>query len=471
MSTMSIGGLASGLNTTDIIAQMMAIERKPRNLLDTKQTLIQTRQALLRDFQTKLRAVQTAAADLRSVGLWAQTQSVESSDATKVAAMSTTGAGVGGYQVEVTQLANAAQRTFSFTRPAADGTIVIDGHATNVTADMTAQEFATAINTDKDATVYAAAIDDGTIVFSNRRTGADTTGGRFIEVTPNALLTEDPAKARAGRDAIFTVDGVAHSSSENVVRDAIAGVTLTFRGVTTSSGPITVTVGAPGANTDAIQRKVQAFIDAYNTAVDAIRSKLNEKAVPDRRTQQDIKNGVADKRTASELKAGVLFGDRQLSGLLDNLRQQVYTPVAGLPAGMSSLADLGISTGAATSTSSQESLAGKLTLDADKLTRALTENPTGVRELFAGINNSGGWSRAFEAAIDEAARTNGILDSRIDGADGELRNLRSQMAQMDTRLALREKSLQSMFTALEVAMSKSQQQSEWLTGQISALSR
>jgi len=469
MSTMSISGLASGLDTASIIAQMMAIERRPRTLLDTKQTLIETRQQLLRDFQTKLRAVQTAAADLRSVTLWSQTQAVSSSDETKVSAASSSGAGVGGYQIEVTQLANAAQRTFAFTSPAADGTITIDGHATRVTAGMTAQEFATAFNTDKDATVYAAAIDDGTIVFSSRRTGADTTGGRFIDVAPNGSLVEDPARARSGRDALFTVDGVAHSSSENVVRDAIAGVALTLRGITTASGPITVSVGAPGADVEAIQRRLQAFVDAYNTAVDAIRAKLDEKSVPDRRTQQDIKNGVPDKRTAAELKAGVLFGDRQLSSLLTDMRQLVYMPVAGMPSGMSSLADLGISTGGAARDTSDGALAGRLTIDREKLEKALAGDPNGVRDLLAGVDNVGGWARRFEEVVANAAKTDGVLDTRIDGADDELRGLKAQMDQMDARLQLRERALQAQFTALEVALAKSQQQGQWLAGQLAAL--
>ncbi|MBB4661016.1 flagellar filament capping protein FliD [Conexibacter arvalis] len=466
MSTWSVSGLASGLPTADILAQMMAIEKRPRMLLDTKQTLIEARQQLLRDFQTKLRAVQTAAADLRSVALWAQTQAVESSDPTKVAATSTSGAGVGGYQIEVSQLANAAQRTFAFTSPTADGEIVIDGHATRVTAGMTAQEFATAFNTDRDATVYAAAIDDGTIVFSSRRTGAVDS---FIDVGPNGSLVEDETKARAGRDAIFTVDGELRRSSENVVRDAIAGVTLTLRGITSASGPVTVSVGAPGANTEAIQRKLQAFVDAYNGALDAIRSKLDEKSVPDERTQQDIKNGVPDRRTAAQLKAGVLFGDRQLSSLLTEMRQLIYTPLSGLPEEMNSLADLGISTGAASSSTSRDALAGRLTLDVEKLTTALTNDPNGVRDLLAGVDNVGGWARGFEAAIDTAVRADGVLHTRIDGADEELKHLKAQMTQMDARLSVRERSLQAMFTALEVALAKSQQQSQWLSGQLASL--
>jgi flagellar hook-associated protein 2 len=466
MGTMSIGGLASGLDTSAIIAQMMALERRPRALLDTKQTLIETRQQLLRDFQTKLRAVQTAAADLRSVGLWAQTQSVTSTDDRKVSVSSSSGAGVGGYQIEVSQLANAAQRTFRFASPASDGFVTIDGHATSYTAGMTAQEFATQINSDRNATVYAAALEDGSIVLSSRRTGYEDD---FIQVTASPTLDEDPAKARAGRDALYTIDGVARRSSENVIRDAIPGVTVTLRGVTSASGPVTVSVGAPGADTEAIQKKVQAFVDAYNAAVDAVRSKLNEKSVPDSRTQQDIKNGVPDRRTTAQLKAGVLFGDRQLSSVLDTMRRGIYTPVDGLPLTMDSLADLGVSTGAVADKTSADTLAGKLTLDVERLTRALTEDPNGVRNLLQGVDNAGGWARAFESALDVSVKTDGVIRSRIDGADNELRVLKNQMTQMDQRLALRERSLTAMFTALEVAMAKSQAQGQWLSGQLAQL--
>lgn len=470
MSTMTIGGLASGLDTQQIIQQMMALEKRPRILLDNKQILIETRQSMLKDFQTKLRSLQLAATDLRSVALWAQTQAVESSDATKVGVTSTSGAGVGGYQIDVSQLANASQRTYTFTRPAADGTITIDGHVTSLRAGMTAQEVATAINTDRDARVYAAATADNTIVFSSRESG--DSGSGFISVTDGTgSFTEQTGRARQGRDALYTLDGVAMRSSTNVIRDGLAGVTLTLRGVTTTSGPVTVSVGAPGANTDAIKRKLEAFVEAYNSTLDAIRTKLNERTVPDPRSQQDVKNGVADPRTTAERKAGTLFGDRQLSGLLTQLRQTVYTPVAGLPSGMDSLAALGISTGAVASTTSRDTLAGRLTIDTDRLMRALTEDPSGVRNLLQGVDNAGGWARQFESVVADAAKADGIIESRIDGGENELKNLKSQMDLMDVRLALREKNLQAQFTALEVAMSKSQTQGAWLSGQLAGLNK
>jgi flagellar hook-associated protein 2 len=453
---LNIGGLASGLDTNSIIDQLMAIERQPRTKLDTQASLAAVRQNLLAGFQTQLRSVEAAAQDLRSVTLYTQTQSVDTSDPTKAIATTASGAGVGGYQVDISQLANAAQRTFSFTSPASAGTITIDGHDTAVAAGASITDLVANINSDTHATVYAAATDSGTIVLSNRQTG--DTGGGFIAVTdPTGSLTEQAAKARQGKDAMFTVDGVAGTSSSNTVTNAIAGVSLTLKGVTTTSGPLTVTVGAPGADTGAITTKLQAFVDAYNSTVDAIQAKLTEKSVP-------------NATTAADKQAGLLFGDSGLTDILSRMRQAIYEPIAGLPAGMQSLADLGVSTGAASATPSKDSLAGKLTLDIKKLQTAVTTNPGGVRDLLAGVNNVGGWARKLEGIVHAADTTGGALDVRITGATDEIKDLQASMAAMDDRLALKETTLRAQFTAMELALSQSQSQGSWLSGQLAGLS-
>lgn len=459
MSTplLNIGGLASGLDTNSIIDQLMAIERQPRARLDQKATLITARQSALADFQTRLRAVEAAAKDLRSVALWSQSQTASTSDATRLSAaiVAGSGAGVGGYQVEVSQLANAAQRTYAFSSPASAGTITIDGHDTAVGAGATLADVVSAINSDASATVYAAATDAGTLVLSSRRTGDTGTG--FVALTDGTgALTEDTAKAKQGRDAMFTVDGVAGTASSNDVTNAIAGVRLTLRGVTTVSGPITVTVGAPSADTGAIKDKLRAFVDVYNSTVDAIRAKLDERSVPNARTDEDRQKGM-------------LNGDVTLTAVLSQMRQAIYTSVRGLPAGMSSLADLGVSTGSASATVSRDALAGKLQIDDRTLDAALANDASRVRDLLAGPANAGGWVRAFESIVHGADTTGGTLDVRITGADAELKRLQQSMADMDDRLALKETSLRARFTAMETALAQSQTQSSWLSGQLASL--
>lgn len=459
MSTplLNIGGLASGLDTNSIIDQLMAIERLPRTRLDAKASLLTAKQSVLADFQSRLRSVESAAQGLRSVGLWAQAQTTSSSDPTRLSAaiVAGSGAGVGGYQVEVAQLANAAQRTYSFVSPASAGTITIDGHDTAVAANATIGDVVSAINSDSSATVYAAATDRGTLVLSARTTGDTGTG--FIAVTDGTgALTEQTGKAKQGRDAQFIVDGVAGSSTSNEVTNAIAGVRLSLRGVTTVSGPITVSVGAPTVNADAVKDKLRAFVDVYNSTVDAIRARLDERSVKSPTTDE-------------QRQAGMLNGDTTLTAILSQMRQAIYTPIRGLPDGMSALADLGVSTGSASATISRDALAGKLELDDAKLDAALASNPQGVRDLLAGPSNAGGWARTFERIVHGFDTTGGTIDVRITGADAELKRLQQSMADMDERLAIKEQSLRARFTAMESALAQSQAQGSWLSGQLSSL--
>lgn len=459
MSTplLNIGGLASGLDTNSIIDQLMQIERLPRTRLDQKAALIAARQTTLADFQSRLRSVESAAQGLRSIGLWSQAQTASSSDATRLSAaiVAGSGAGVGGYQVEVSQLANAAQRTYTFVSPASAGTITIDGHDTAVAAGASIRDVVSAINSDARATVYAAATDSGTLVLSARTTGDTGTG--FIALSDGTgALTEQTGKAKQGRDAQFTVDGVAGTSTSNEVTNAIAGVRLSLRGVTTVSGPITVSVGAPTVDTAAVKDKLRAFVDVYNSTVDAIRAKLDERS-------------VKDPTTTEQQQAGMLNGDTTLTAILSQMRQAIYTSVRGLPDGMSSLADLGVSTGSASSTISRDALAGKLEIDDAKLDAALASDASGVRDLLAGPANVGGWARAFERIVHDADTTGGTIDVRITGADSELKRLQKTMADMDSRLALKEQTLRAQFSAMESALAQSQAQGSWLSGQLASL--
>lgn len=455
---LNVGGLASGLDTNSIIAQLMAIERQPRNALANQATLAAAKQSVLSGFQTQLRSVEAAAQDLRSVTLWSQQQSASSSDPSRIAAaiVSGSGAGIGGYQVQVSQLANSAQRTYSFVRPSTAGTITIDGHATTVAAGASIDDVVSAINSDSSATVYAAATDSGTLVLSARATG--DTGSSFIQVTDaTGSLTEQTAKAKQGQDALFSVDGVAGSASSNDVTNAIAGVRLTLTGVTTTTGPITVTVKPPSVNTDAVRQKLQAFVDVYNSTVDAITARLTERTVHNPQSEADR-------------EAGMLNGDTTLQDILTQMRQAIYTSVPGLPQGMSSLADIGISTGGASTTITQDTLDGKLTIDSAKLADALANNPQGVRNLLAGPNNVGGWERSFESIVHNADTTGGPLDAAINSQADQIKQLQSDIADWDARLTLKQQTLQAQFTAMETALSQSQQQGSWLSGQIASLS-
>src|SRR3954447_9730212 len=117
-------GIASGVDTSEIVTKLMAVEQQRRDRMDLTKAAQTARGTNLGTIQTKLLALRNAAAGLRDVGTWADQQTVESSSSAITVAR-TSGAGPGGYSIDVTQLARAEQHTYTYTTPTADTTLQI----------------------------------------------------------------------------------------------------------------------------------------------------------------------------------------------------------------------------------------------------------------------------------------------------------------------------------------------------------
>lgn len=438
MAGITISGLGSGLDIESIISSLMKIERAPLVRLETRRGQVEARSSALSQIRSALQALEDAAAALRSTPLWADVQAVSSSDPAAVSARRLSGAGPGGYQVEVTQLARAEQRTYDFTPSETPSQLAINGATVELGANATLSDAVTAINANAATGVFAVQV-AGQLVLSSRATGAAST----INAS-GSTLTEDAVKLRPGQDAAFAIDGVAGSSSSNVVTGAIPGLELTLGEVTTS--PVTVTVGNPGPDTEAVEAKLRALVDAYNAALDSIRSRVTEKRVPNAATQADANKGV-------------LFGDTMLNGLLAQMRRL---------ASEAGLSQLGISTGTAGSEVSADSDAviGRLSLDTAKLSAALEKDPAGTRALLA---DPGGFAASLGELLESVTGFGGMLAQRLDAASEEADSLRDSMDALDDRLALREERLRAQFAALESALIRNQSQGAWLSGQIMQL--
>ncbi len=444
-SPISFTGLASGLDTSSIVAALMAVDREPVVHLEAEQSKLTAQQAALAGIQGSLQKLSFAASEFALPSLFETSQTASSSEPLRVGAVTTAGAGIGGYEVEVTQLANSAQRTFTFVSPSAAETLKIDGHEFTIEAGMTAKSLASKINASSTSTVYAAALENGTIVLSNRQTGS--TGGEFIDVSSTGgALTEVAATAKEGKDAEFSVDGVAGTASSNSVTTAIAGVTLTLEGLTTT-GPVTIDVQPPAPSVTQVEAQVQAFTKLYNSTVETIETQLTTKPP----------------KGANEGGAGTLFGDQELSSLLTAMRQAMYEPIAGLPAEMSSPADIGLNTGAPSASTSQASLEGLLTFSPAKLSEAINANPAGVSSMLEQF------STRLQGILTNAAGPGGAIESRVTGDAHEITQLGARITDMNEMLALREKSLQESFTQMETLISESNAQGASITKQSEAL--
>jgi flagellar hook-associated protein 2 len=299
-------------------------------------------------------------------------------------------------------------------------------------------------------------------VLSGKQTGADNS----IAVTGGAVATElGFTETQAAANADFWV-GANHYTdrTSNVVKDVMAGVQLTLRG-TTGTDTVSVVVGSPSADTDAIKTKVSAFVDQYNSTIDFIRGKLNE-------------DRVVNPTTDADRAKGVLRGDTGLTSLLTSLRASVADVFSGRPSASDQLSEAGVSTGATTGSGAinQDAVAGKLSLDAAKLTERLAAGFGDVKSLFTNVTGSydtEGLSQRLDRFVTPWLSGDGtnapILTARIDASQSLVTDLTDQMAAIDQRLSVREAALRKQFTALETALAQTQSQGQWLAGQLAAL--
>ncbi|MBI4299967.1 MAG: flagellar filament capping protein FliD [Chloroflexi bacterium] len=198
---------------------------------------------------------------------------------------------------------------------------------------------------------------------------ATATGSQAIalqDVTGNFLAATGVLSAAQtlGQKALFSVStvngGAQLSSSSNTISGVVPGVTLEVK--STSSSPVTVTVGQ---NTATTIQKVRDFVTAYNDAINLIRD-------------QTAYN-------ASTNTQGILGYDSTIKGIESNLKLIMSGSALGVTGAYQSLSSLGLTTG---SFGSAVGSTSQLVLDETKLTDALTKNPDAVSQVFTAFSNT-----------------------------------------------------------------------------------
>jgi flagellar hook-associated protein 2 len=554
---MGLSGLASGIDTSAVVDALMNVAKQPQTALTHKKAQASARATALGAIKAELNGVKGLADALRSPGLFANTQTVDSSDTSKITATRLSGAGTGGTQIVVQRLASSQQRTYNFTPDSgSDTTIDFGGGKTlTIAAGSTIDDMVSLINSSSASPVYAASVTDpndpsGTnklLVLSSKVPGSGgdfslasgtTTGlseitadakahaataatqtfdydpssdgsmtinGTTVNITAGStvddvvqaingastgvtaskdangrlLLTSNTTgsgsgftaggtqftlnSSAAGQDSTLTNLNAAYSvdggptryATSNIVTDAVPGLSLTLKAASTT--PVTITVGSPAPDVDTIKKAVHDFVDSYNALMSDLSSRISEQPVIP--PQQD-----------SDYLKGLFFGDGMLTNIQSRLRNVMMSPIGSDPS-LNLLSQIGISTGATTGggTVNQDSIDGKLVVDDDKLTAMLTSNPDGVKKLLGATVGTNGFAQALDAALDPEVQAGGDFDTLISQANSQVSDYADQIADWDQRLSDQQDRLKAQFSAMELALSKSQSTQSWLTGQIASL--
>ncbi|MBA3849066.1 MAG: flagellar hook protein [Opitutus sp.] len=261
-----------------------------------------------------------------------------------------------------------------------------------------------------------------------------TTGDLGITVSESAggllaALGLTAGTLTRGDNAGFTVNGGATLTATGNTLDAsahgIEGLSVTVDSETTQ----TITVST---DTETMQKKIDAFIEAFN----GVQTFIDEK------TKVTSANG--------KVTTSVLSSNRDVQDWARELRSTAFAAVSGLTGTITRLENMGIDFDGTT---------GKLQVeDSARLTAALTDQPEDIAAFFQ--TSSTGFVAKLASVLDRMESSNDDQQERITKSNSDLDR---QIDDLERRLVQQRELLTNSFVKMEEAQARIQQQGSALT--------
>jgi len=284
----SVSGLVSGIQWRDLVDQIILAEAAPATRSRNQVTTNSSKLTTFKTYRTLLETLRAAVKKLRDGSAFdGMTASAVITSGTKQLASAAAGptAQAGSYDVRVTSMA-AQQKLMGTTQASSStalglsGTISVNGGAAiTISATDTLSDIRDRIsvaNTGASASKVSASVlsigaSSNRLVLTSDTIGS--TGMTLSDVSGTVLqslgILSDPttiapgAVVQAGTDAVFSINNVALTRTNNTVTDALSGVTLQLMAAEVGA-VTTVTVDrSPSSATSAMQ----SVTDAYNAVV------------------------------------------------------------------------------------------------------------------------------------------------------------------------------------------------------------
>lgn len=441
-------GLSSGLDTDKIVSELMRIERRPLEQLQSDKQWMNSRLEALSAFDEKLGAFLSRIENLDSAeDIRAKKAELSSEDF--FTASVDASASQGSYQVEVVELAQVEKdvsQGYADKTANAFGTgtitISVDGQdPVEISIDDTnnsLEGIRDAINS-ADAGVSATIINDGTDTpYRLVLTGADTSAGFTVDASGLSGGTyADPAftETQAAQQAHVRVDNIDIYSDTNTITGAIDGVTLDL--ARAEAG--TVTTLEVELDKASVKGLIEDFVAGYNAVVSFV-------------TGQSKIDGSS---------GGILGGDSGMNVVKRNL-QDLLTTMVDNSGKFSALSELGL----------QTQRDGTLKLDSAKLDAAVENDLESVEKLLAGEDGTGGIAVRFKDYLESVTdSTDGFLAGRQQSIERNISRIESDIGRMEDRLAKREETLLAQFAAMEQMVSELNSQSDFLSRQMDMIAK
>ncbi len=426
----SSAGIGSGLDVAKIVEQMVAAEKVPLKKLEYKAEGIQTQISTYGEIKSLTSKLGDIVSKLTRDSAW-NGVSISSSNPTLSGTM--TGiAATGTYNIKVTHLAQAQTTALGGAggialakdqAMGAVGTIKLKMGAVekdiSVSGSDTLTKIATKIN-EAEMGIQASVVTDvdgkERLMLRSKETGTDKAFTVDLSAAPTVLGQNTTQNAQ---NAKVELNGLVVESSANTFANTIPGMSFTVSEVTSTAATLNVK-----ADTEAMKKNIQEFVDTYN--------ELNDLLTQSTKYVEESKT------------AGVLQGDSATVSLQNSLRM-LTQGISGSTGGLTRLAEIGI----------QMQEGGKLSTDTTKLDKALT-NLEGLKGLFANkadaLGQGGGIAVNFKNFTDKLLSFDGTLNTKTDSLERTLKSNSAEQTKVNTRADTLEKRLYAQYSALDTKM-------------------
>lgn len=458
---MQLDGLATGMDTTSMIDQLVALESQPILQYEEEISQLKQTQDAWRDVNSRLDKLEGLTTDLKLSATF-DSRTAESSNEDAVTATASNDAAEANYDINIQQTAEAHRIAGSRLSDSSTAISDLDGFAgiaeknvininsTDITINSsdTLNEISTKIN-EAGAGVNASIVDNHLIIESSE-TGVDnelvagdniTDSNGVLEslgiFDTNGNIADELQPAQNARIDINGIENI--ESSTNSFEDAVDGVNFEISAEAETNTTATISVAK---NTQKAVDAVQSFVDQYNSAMDFLDSKT-------------------DYNSDTE-EAAILQGDSTAMRLQMRLRSLVTDQVKE-SGEYKTLSSVGI----------EVDRDGVMELDSEKLTDAINNSAEEVKSLFnANTEENGfdGMAVRVDSYLDQLMQSNtGIIPRRIDFFDTRIENLNEDIADVEDRVQSTRERYEQEFAAMEEAISEMNQQQSWMQSQLSSM--
>ncbi len=440
MPAIRVPGMGSGLMS--VVDQIMAAEREPLKIMDSKKQKIEGKVGLVSDLEGRLGKVKT---ELKSIvgGRKFQDYSLNVSDADVIAGtIESEKVMPGQWKIEVVKLAENSgalsnvildkDKTkmgvgyLKFNTPDGEKKVFIND------GNNTLDGIARTINT-SELGITATVVQDGSegddgyrLIMSSEHYG----NNHDVNFPMIYLLDGDEDlyfdQERDSQNGLIRVNGFDVQVVNNKLNEVIPGVSLDLK----SAKPGKEVNISLAENYDVIETKLRSFVDSMNGVLSFIQ-------------QQNM----MDEKTDTSKTLG---GDSSLRSVETRVKQLILNPTYGTQGSISRLSQLGV----------EFNRSGTLDFKEDKFKKLIKTNAKDILEFLRGDGSlQAGFIGKTQTAIDTLLNVgSGVISNKKKGLQNQISQMDRNIETKEKNLANKEDQLRKKFSRLEEQMAKMQAQ-------------